>query len=125
MPPKDPINWMLSDAIETLARAERLRQQFLNLQPLAGPREPSWEPPIDVLETDRDILILIACRVSIRMTSKRCSTTERSWSAGAVCCLPNSEAPESSASSFPRDDSNGASRSPRAVTPSPVLPRTV
>jgi len=60
MTTKDPINWMLSDAIETLARAERLRQQFLNLQPLAGPREPSWEPPIDVLETDRDILILIA-----------------------------------------------------------------
>ena len=33
MPPKDPINWMLSEAIETLARAERLHQQFLNLQP--------------------------------------------------------------------------------------------
>src|SRR5215470_3141651 len=60
MPPKDPINWMLSDAIETLARAERLHQQFLNLQPLADTREPSWEPPTDVLETDREILILIA-----------------------------------------------------------------
>lgn len=60
MSAKDPINWMLSDAIETLARAERLRQQFLNLQPLAGVREPCWEPPIDVLETDREILILIA-----------------------------------------------------------------
>ena len=57
---KDPINWMLSNAIETLARAERLHQQFLNLQPLAGTREPSWEPPIDVLETDREVLILIA-----------------------------------------------------------------
>jgi HSP20 family molecular chaperone IbpA len=51
---------MLSDAIETLARAERLHQQFLNLQPLTGTREPSWEPPIDVLESDREILILIA-----------------------------------------------------------------
>jgi HSP20 family molecular chaperone IbpA len=60
MPTKDPINWMLSDAIETLARAERLHQQFLNLQPLTGTREPSWEPPIDVLETDREVLILIA-----------------------------------------------------------------
>ncbi|MDE1937041.1 Hsp20/alpha crystallin family protein [Bradyrhizobium sp.] len=57
---KDPINWMLSNAIETLARAERLQQQFLNLQPLTGTREPSWEPPIDVLETDREVLILIA-----------------------------------------------------------------
>jgi HSP20 family molecular chaperone IbpA len=60
MPAKDPINWMLSDAIETLARAERLHQQFLSLQPSAGRQEPSWEPPIDVLETDREILILIA-----------------------------------------------------------------
>ena len=57
---KDPINWMLSNAIETLARAERLHQQFLNLQPLTGTREPSWEPPIDVLETEREVLILIA-----------------------------------------------------------------
>ncbi len=60
MSPKDPINWMLSDAIETLARAERLHQQFLNLRPLAGAREPSWEPPIDVLETDNEILIFVA-----------------------------------------------------------------
>jgi HSP20 family protein len=60
MSTKDPMNWMLSNAIETLARAERLHQQFLNLQPLAGAREPSWEPPIDVLETDREVLILIA-----------------------------------------------------------------
>ena len=60
MSAKDPINWMLSNAIETLARAERLHQQFLNLQPWAGTREPSWEPPVDVLETDREVLILIA-----------------------------------------------------------------
>ena len=60
MSSKDPINWMLSNAIETLARAERLHQQFVNLQPLTGIREPSWEPPIDVLETDREVLILIA-----------------------------------------------------------------
>jgi HSP20 family protein len=60
VPPKDPINWMLSDAIKTLARAERLHQQFLNLQPFAGKREPCWEPPTDVIETDDEILILIA-----------------------------------------------------------------
>jgi HSP20 family protein len=61
MPTKNPINWMLSDAIETLARAERLHQQFLNLQPwTTGTREPSWEPPVDVLETDHEILILVA-----------------------------------------------------------------
>ncbi len=60
MPTKDPLNWMLSNAIETLARAERLHQQFLNLQPWSGTNEPSWEPPIDVLETEHEVLILIA-----------------------------------------------------------------
>jgi len=57
---KDPINWMLSDAIETLARAERLHQRFLTIHPLTESREPSWEPPTDVIETDDEILILVA-----------------------------------------------------------------
>ncbi len=60
MSTKDPVNWMLSEAIDSLARAERMRQQFFSLQSRAGAREPSWEPPIDVLETDREILILVA-----------------------------------------------------------------
>jgi HSP20 family protein len=51
---------MLSEAIDSLARAERLRRQFFSLQPSAGSQESSWEPPIDVLETDREILILVA-----------------------------------------------------------------
>jgi HSP20 family molecular chaperone IbpA len=49
---------MLSEAIGSLARAERLRQQFFVLQ--AGHRETCWEPPIDVLETDEELLILVA-----------------------------------------------------------------
>ena len=60
MSTKDSVNWMLSEAIDSLARAERLRQQFFSLQSRAGSREASWEPPIDVLETDREILILVA-----------------------------------------------------------------
>jgi HSP20 family protein len=56
----DPVDWMLSEAIDRLARAERLRQRFFSLQVRAGSREPSWEPPIDVLETDREFLILVA-----------------------------------------------------------------
>jgi len=57
---KDPVNWMLSEAIDSLVRAERLHQQFFSLQPTAASREPRWEPPIDVLETDREVLILVA-----------------------------------------------------------------
>jgi HSP20 family protein len=58
MPKKDPVNWMLSEAIESLARAERLHQRLFSLQPTAD--RPSWEPPIDVLETDRELLIFVA-----------------------------------------------------------------
>ena len=50
----DPINWMLSEALGSLARAERLHKQFFTLQ------QAHWEPPIDVLETDEEILILVA-----------------------------------------------------------------
>jgi HSP20 family molecular chaperone IbpA len=57
---KDPLNWMLSEAIGSLARAERLRQQFFILQSTTGPRQTCWEPPIDVLETDDEVLILVA-----------------------------------------------------------------
>jgi HSP20 family protein len=57
---KDPVNWMLSEAIDSLVRAERLRQQFFSLQATAGSREASWEPPIDVLETEDEVLILVA-----------------------------------------------------------------
>src|ERR1700761_3130514 len=60
MSTRDPIDWMLSDAIGTLARAERLHQQFLRLRPQTGAQEPSWEPPMDVLETEHEVLILIA-----------------------------------------------------------------
>jgi HSP20 family protein len=49
MSDKDPLNWMLSEAIGSLARAERLRQQFFILQSSAGPRE-----------TDDELLILVA-----------------------------------------------------------------
>jgi HSP20 family protein len=37
-----------------------LHRQFFNLQPSAGSQESSWEPPVDVLETDEEILILVA-----------------------------------------------------------------
>jgi len=58
MSSKIPLNWMLSEAVDALARAERLHRQFFNLQSSAG--EAYWEPPMDVLETDEELLILIA-----------------------------------------------------------------
>jgi HSP20 family protein len=56
---RDPANWMLSEAIDALARAERMHRQLFQLQrPQA--RAPAWEPPLDMIETDHEVLILIA-----------------------------------------------------------------
>lgn len=42
-----------------LARAERLHREFFRL---SGSRTevPAWEPPVDILETEREILVLVA-----------------------------------------------------------------
>ena len=59
MSTRDPLNWMLSEAIDSLTRAERLHRQFFSLH-TTDAREARWEPPIDVLETDEELLILVA-----------------------------------------------------------------
>jgi HSP20 family molecular chaperone IbpA len=54
-----PRNWTWSEACEMLARAERMHQQFF--QPVRSvSRLPVWEPPADMLETDREVLVLVA-----------------------------------------------------------------
>lgn len=51
--------WMWANALGALARAERLHQQFF--QPSGGPaQKPCWEPPADVYETDREVLVVAA-----------------------------------------------------------------
>jgi HSP20 family protein len=54
-----PRNWMWSQACEMLARAERLNRELF--RPLGSvARLPAWEPPVDMLETEREVLVLIA-----------------------------------------------------------------
>jgi HSP20 family molecular chaperone IbpA len=48
---------MWADALAALGRAERLHRQFF--QPRQA-RTPTWEPPIDVLETEHEVLIFVA-----------------------------------------------------------------
>jgi HSP20 family molecular chaperone IbpA len=46
---------MWSEACDSLARAERLHRQFFQ------PRRPgTWEPPVDILETEREVLLFFA-----------------------------------------------------------------
>lgn len=50
---------MWSDAIEMLDRAERLHRQFA--EPVLSERQRiAWEPPVDVLETEREVLVFTA-----------------------------------------------------------------
>jgi HSP20 family protein len=52
-------NWMWSEACEMLARAERMHHEFFRLAGSAT-RLPAWEPPVDILETEREVLVLVA-----------------------------------------------------------------
>ena len=55
----DPRQWMWGDALDMLARDERLHQQMF--QPVRGPAaQATWAPPVDVLETEREVLIIAA-----------------------------------------------------------------
>jgi len=49
---------MWSEACEMLARAERLHRELF--RPTLGSGVPTWEPPVDVLETEREVLVLVA-----------------------------------------------------------------
>jgi HSP20 family molecular chaperone IbpA len=56
---KDPQDWMWAEALGVLARTERLQRRFF--QPASpGARQPRWEPPADVLETEEGVLIIAA-----------------------------------------------------------------
>jgi HSP20 family protein len=52
-------NWMWSEACEMLARAERLHHEFFRPTRSASGL-PSWEPPVDVLETEHEVLVFMA-----------------------------------------------------------------
>lgn len=51
-------NWMWSDAFALLVKAERMHQQFF--EPRYPAVAPAWEPPVDVIETDSEVLVFAA-----------------------------------------------------------------
>jgi len=52
-------DWMWSEAVEMLARAERLHRDFFRPAGVQA-RQPVWEPPVDILETEFEVLALVA-----------------------------------------------------------------
>lgn len=55
----DPVrDWMWSEACDMLARAERMQRTFF--RPAPSVSSPAWEPPVDILETRGEVIILVA-----------------------------------------------------------------
>ena len=55
----DPTAHMWAQACEILAQADRMHQQFFRLASQGG-TQATWQPPVDVFESDREILICVA-----------------------------------------------------------------
>lgn len=52
-------DWMWSEACEMLARAERMHRDLF--RPARGEAHTfAWEPPVDILETEFEVLVLVA-----------------------------------------------------------------
>jgi len=51
--------WMWAEACELIKQAERLQQQFFQLAEARAQR-PIWEPPADVFELERGVLVAVA-----------------------------------------------------------------
>ncbi|WP_294531850.1 Hsp20/alpha crystallin family protein [uncultured Rhodoblastus sp.] len=54
----DSRDWMWSEAVALIARAEQLQGSFF--RPRQASRQAVWEPPADVLELESEVLILMA-----------------------------------------------------------------
>src|SRR5262247_2771465 len=54
-----PPDWMWSEAFALLARAERMHREVF--RPIASAAHmPAWEPPVDILETEGELLVIVA-----------------------------------------------------------------
>lgn len=56
---RDYSRWMWSEACDMLMRAERLQRQLFEPARSAS-QLPVWEPPLDMIETDEAVLVLVA-----------------------------------------------------------------
>lgn len=59
MSARNATGWMWSQACELLDQADRMHRQFFRLAASARTRA-VWEPPVDIFEDEREIIIIIA-----------------------------------------------------------------
>lgn len=56
---RDPTGSMWDEALSLLERADRLHRQFFQLEHHRN-RSPTWQPPVDILETEHELVIIVA-----------------------------------------------------------------
>lgn len=56
---RDPTVSMWDEALSLLERADRLHRQFFQLEHHRN-RSPTWQPPVDILETEHELVIIVA-----------------------------------------------------------------
>jgi HSP20 family protein len=56
----DSRNWMWSEALDMLARAEQLQRQLFQPRRIATRPSACWEPPADMFETAREVIVVTA-----------------------------------------------------------------
>ena len=59
MSSRNPTDWMWAQAVEFIEQAERMHRQFFRLA-TPGRAQSVWEPPVDVFEDDREVVIVVA-----------------------------------------------------------------
>lgn len=55
----DPSDWMWAEACDLIDEAERLHRRFFRLNTSARTKA-GWEPPVDMFENEREIVIVVA-----------------------------------------------------------------
>jgi HSP20 family molecular chaperone IbpA len=74
MTSRNPTDWMWAQACALIDEAERMHRQFVRLS-VSERMQAVWEPPVDVFEDEREVVIVIALpgvaaeRVEVTMES--------------------------------------------------------
>lgn len=56
----DPTDWMWAQACDFIEQAERMHRQFFRLAASTRTQAAVWEPPVDVFEDEREVVVVVA-----------------------------------------------------------------
>jgi HSP20 family protein len=60
MKTSDPRSWMWSEALDMLARVDRMQRQIFRPHRGNDVQLACWEPPADVMETEHEVIVITA-----------------------------------------------------------------